>query len=100
MYAQDNSLSLNFDEALLQKWRDSVTKQQCRFIAATIFADTIDHSVSYTCKKLADCNCTPEELKSRGYDTDEIFQRGVSLTGPSEVCWIIFYSIMQKWTTK
>ena len=93
-------LSLNFDEALLQKWRDSVTKQQCRFIAATIFADTIDHSVSYTYKKLADCNCTPEELKSRSYDMDEIFQRGVSPTGPSEVSWIIFYSIMHKWTSK
>jgi hypothetical protein len=78
VYAQDNSLSLNFDEALLQKWRDSVTKQQCRFIAATIFADTIDHSVSHTYKKLADCNCTSEEFKSRGYDMDEIPKGGLS----------------------
>lgn len=76
VYAQDNSLSLNSHEALLQKWRDAVTKQQCRFVATTMFADIIDHSVSHTYKKFAKCNCSPLEFKDRGYDMESSIWTG------------------------
>ena len=68
VYAQDNSFSLHYDPALLQKWRDAVTKQQCRFLVTTMFADIIDHSVSHTYKNFAKSNCSPSEFKERGYD--------------------------------
>jgi hypothetical protein len=54
--------------------------------------DTIDHSVSYTYKKLADCNCTPEELKSRGYDMDEIFQRGSLRLAPPRSAGLFLFN--------
>ncbi len=68
VHAQDDSLSLHSDQGVLQKWRDIVTNQQCAFVTTTAFADTIDHSVSHTYKKLSKCDCTPEEFKERGYD--------------------------------
>ena len=71
VYAQDNSISLNLEESKLKKWREAVTNQQCQFLATTMFADTIDHSVSCTYKKFARCNCSPQEFKERGYDLDD-----------------------------
>ncbi|KAL3784029.1 hypothetical protein HJC23_006315 [Cyclotella cryptica] len=74
VYAHDGSLSLNSEESLLQKWRDTVTNQKCQFIAATVFVDHIDHSVAHTYKKFARCNCTPQEFKERDYDIDDAWR--------------------------
>lgn len=71
VYAHDNSISLDSDESLVEKWRDVVTKQKCRFLATTMFADIIDHSVSQTYKKFKSCNCDPQSFKDRGYDMDD-----------------------------
>ncbi|KAL7482849.1 hypothetical protein ACHAW6_008503 [Cyclotella cf. meneghiniana] len=71
LHAQDDSLALHSEESLVQKWRDVVINQKCQFVAATILADYIDHSVSHTYKKLANCNCTSPDFKERGYDMDE-----------------------------
>lgn len=69
VYAQDDSLAFHFDESKLVKWREAASKQQCQFVSATMFADTIDHSVAHTYKKFAQCNCTPQEFKQkRKYD--------------------------------
>jgi hypothetical protein len=71
VHAQDDSLALHSEESLVQKWRDVVINQTCQFVAATMLADHIDHSVAHTYKKLANCNCTPPEFKERGFDMDE-----------------------------
>lgn len=68
IYAQDDSMSLHFDESKLVKWREATAKNQCRFVATTMFSDTINHSVAHTYKRFSDCDCTPEEFKERGYD--------------------------------
>ena len=80
VYAQDNSISLNLDESKLKKWREAASNQQCQFVATTMFADTIDHSVSHTYKKFAKCNCTPQEFKERGYDLDDAVAANDGLT--------------------
>lgn len=77
IYAQDNSISLSTDENVLRSWRDAVEKQQCQFIATTSFQDTMDHSVSHTKIKFADCNCSAEEFKNeKQYDMSDDPWRG------------------------
>ncbi|KAL7516349.1 hypothetical protein ACHAWX_001375 [Stephanocyclus meneghinianus] len=63
VHAHDDSLALHSEESLVQKWRDVVINQKYY----------IDHSVSHTYKKLANCNCTSPDFKERGYDMDEVW---------------------------
>ncbi|KAL7538203.1 hypothetical protein ACHAXR_009076 [Thalassiosira sp. AJA248-18] len=62
---QRNGLVFATDENILRSWRDTVEKQNCHFIAASIFSDPLNHSIKYTKKQFAECKCSMPEFKEQ-----------------------------------
>ncbi|KAL3768146.1 hypothetical protein ACHAW5_001287 [Stephanodiscus triporus] len=60
-----NGLAFATDENTLLSWRDTVERQNCHFVTAAIFSDSLDHSIKHTKQRFAECDCTIAEF----YDT-------------------------------
>ena len=65
IYSHKNGLAFATDENILRSWRDAVERQNCQFIAASVFSDSLDHSIKHTKKLFAECNCSMEEFKEK-----------------------------------
>jgi hypothetical protein len=59
-----HGLSFSNDTEILHYWRSIVERQQCKFVAAAIFSDPLDHSIKHTKWRYAECNnCDTEEFE-------------------------------------
>lgn len=58
-----HGLSFLNDEPILHSWREVVEQKDCKFIAAAIFTDPLDHSIKHTKRRFAQCNCDTDEFE-------------------------------------
>lgn len=65
IHSHANGLAFSLDENILRSWRDTVERHNCQFIAASVFSDPLDHSIKYTKKLFAECNCSMVEFKEK-----------------------------------
>ncbi|KAL3760792.1 hypothetical protein ACHAWU_007858 [Discostella pseudostelligera] len=59
-----NGLSFSNDKEIMHYWMSILERQQCKFVAAAIFSDPLDHSIKHTKRRYAECNdCENEEFE-------------------------------------
>ncbi|KAL9180711.1 hypothetical protein ACHAXT_011164 [Thalassiosira profunda] len=68
IYTHKNGLAFDADENILRSWRGIVEKRNCHFVAASVFADPLDHSIKHTKKQFSECQCSMEEFKGKILD--------------------------------
>jgi len=63
--AKHNDGASYANSELLQKWRDTIEKQNCQLITSVIFVDPLDHSIKHTKQRYVDCgdSCNIMEFK-------------------------------------
>lgn len=62
IHSHGNGLAFATDEITLLSWRDTVERQNCHFVTAAIFSDSLDHSIKHTKQRFADCDCSVAEF--------------------------------------
>jgi len=58
------------DGGELNAWRDLVEERNCKFVAAIVFSDALDHSIRRTKRMFEECDCSyADEFKERIMET-------------------------------